>query len=151
MPQPQQSAPSAASPAPGTQAAPIATAPSPSTVQQPTATSRPSAPSRPSLPNPTQPPAARPGPPAARSPQVTEQRKQFLHSLTTYHKQNNIPLHPDVFNGEQDGAVKMGDYWVELVEVFMTVMRSGGISNVSCGCLQAVSQRSQRSVFGVRC
>jgi len=39
-----------------------------------------------------------------------------------------------IFNGERDGAIKMGDIWVEVVELFMSVLRVGGLKVVSTSC-----------------
>lgn len=71
-------------------------------------------------------------PPGARQPlALAEQRRQFLQSLVNWHKSNNIPPPPEIFNSERTGAIKMGDVWVEVVELFLTVLRIGGIDRVS--------------------
>lgn len=71
-------------------------------------------------------------PPGARQPiALGEQRRQFLQSLVNWHKTHNIPPPPEIFNSERSGAIKMGDTWVEVVELFLTVLRMGGIDRVS--------------------
>lgn len=61
-----------------------------------------------------------------------EQRRQFLMSLGTYYRASGTAPPPEVFNGERDGCIKMGNVaWVELADLFMFVMRAGGVSNVS--------------------
>jgi hypothetical protein len=65
---------------------------------------------------------------------IVEQRRQFLGSLMSYHRQRNLPVPTAIFNGERDGAIKMGDIWVEVVELFMSVLRVGGLKVVSTSC-----------------
>jgi len=61
---------------------------------------------------------------------LVDQRRQFLSSLISYHKQRNLKVPPEIVNGERDGAIKMGDIWVEIVELFMSVLRVGGLEKV---------------------
>jgi uncharacterized protein (UPF0248 family) len=61
---------------------------------------------------------------------LVDQRRQFLTSLISYHKQRNLKVPPEIVNGERDGAIKMGDIWVEIVELFMSVLRVGGLEKV---------------------
>jgi hypothetical protein len=61
---------------------------------------------------------------------LVDQRRQFLTSLISYNKQRNLKVPPEIFNGERDGAIKMGDTWVEVVELFMSVLRVGGLEKV---------------------
>ena len=61
---------------------------------------------------------------------LVDQRRQFLGSLVSYHKQRNLKVPPEILNGERDGAIKMGDTWVEVVELFMAVLRVGGLEKV---------------------
>ncbi|EIW70704.1 hypothetical protein TREMEDRAFT_61215 [Tremella mesenterica DSM 1558] len=68
-------------------------------------------------------PPNRPGP--------ADQRRQFLSSLAGYHKQMNLPLPTPIFNGEREGALKLGDVWLDVMEFFMAILRSGGITNIS--------------------
>lgn len=63
--------------------------------------------------------------------QMPDQRRQFLQSLVSWHKTHNIPPPQEIFNNERSGAIKMGDTWVEVVELFLTVLRMGGIDRVS--------------------
>lgn len=87
-----------------------------------------------STPTNTNTPTRPPGnlPPGARQPiALGEQRRQFLQSLVNWHKTHNIPPPPEIFNSERSGAIKMGDTWVEVVELFLTVLRMGGIDRVS--------------------
>jgi hypothetical protein len=49
----------------------------------------------------------------------------------SYHKQRNLRVPQEIFNGERDGAIKMGETWVEVVELFMSVLRVGGLKVVS--------------------
>lgn len=80
---------------------------------------------------PIRPPGALP-PGGARQPlAIGEQRRQFLQSLVNWHKTNNIPPPPEIFNTERTGAIKMGETWVEAVDLFLTVLRLGGIDRVS--------------------
>lgn len=62
---------------------------------------------------------------------LVDQRRQFLGSLVSYHKQRNLKVPPEILNGERDGAIKMGDTWVEVVELFMAVLRVGGMEKVN--------------------
>lgn len=89
-----------------------------------------STPSRPPPPTPSQIPPNRPNSTAAIRPPDANSRRQFLISLAGFHKSSNLPLPSDVFNGEKDGFVKLGDIWVEVVDIFMLVIRNGGISKV---------------------
>ena len=61
---------------------------------------------------------------------LVDQRRQFLSSLISYHKQRNLKVPPEIVNGERDGAIRMGDVWVEIVELFMSVLRVGGLEKV---------------------
>jgi hypothetical protein len=36
-----------------------------------------------------------------------------------------------VFNGERDGAVKVAGVWIDLVDLFMSIMRAQGVVHVS--------------------
>jgi len=83
---------------------------------------------------PSSPKAPSPGRPqaGARPPQtLAEQRRQFLSSLASFHKQYNLSLPREIFNREKDGAVKVGDSRVEMLDLFMLVMKNQGIANVS--------------------
>lgn len=73
-------------------------------------------------------------PGTARAMQMGEQRRQFLQSLQNWHKTHNLTPPPEIFNSERSGAIKMGDTWVEVVELFLTVLRIGGIDRVSLKC-----------------
>ncbi|ORY34098.1 hypothetical protein BCR39DRAFT_463099 [Naematelia encephala] len=75
--------------------------------------------------SPFTPTTATPGVRPARPPPV-DQRKQFLISLSNYHRISNSAPPPQVFNGERDGSVKVAGVWVDLVDLFMAVMRTGG-------------------------
>lgn len=61
---------------------------------------------------------------------LVDQRRQFLQSLVSYHKQRNLKVPQEILNGERDGAIRMGDTWVEVVELFMAVLRVGGLEKV---------------------
>jgi len=41
-----------------------------------------------------------------------------------------LKVPPEIVNGERDGAIRMGDVWVEIVELFMSVLRVGGLEKV---------------------
>ncbi len=76
---------------------------------------------------PAQPPGAKPQPAHQRA----EQRRQFMNTFNAFHKQYNLPSPREIYNGERDGALKVGDKWLELLDLFMFVMRNQGITNVS--------------------
>lgn len=95
---------------------------SPSAPHTPTANSA----STPTASNPARPP----NPQASRA-AIANQRQQFVQSLANYYRSNGIPPPQEVFNGERDGAIKVLGVWVDLVDLFMTVMRSQGVLNVS--------------------
>lgn len=60
------------------------------------------------------------------------QRKQFIQSLLSYHKQMNLTPPAEILNGPLPGQLQMGSYIVELVDLFMTIMRqAGGNAGVS--------------------
>lgn len=75
--------------------------------------------------------ATGPGPGPRPGSNLIEQRRQFLGSLLSFHRQRNIEVPSAIFNGERDGAIKMGDIWIEVVELFMAVLRVGGLKAVS--------------------
>lgn len=110
----------------------------PSVVPQPQTATIQSYPSRPTPSNtqnpsnPATPVNGQPRPPGGRVPVAAgDQRRQFLQTLVSYLNSANVPLPPEVFNGERDGSIKVAGVWVELVELFMLVMRVGGIAVVS--------------------
>ena len=70
-------------------------------------------------------------PPPVRPQSVADQRRHFVNSLHAYYKNNNLTVPPDIFNGERDGAIKIGGVWLDLVDLFLTVMKVQGIVNVS--------------------
>lgn len=74
---------------------------------------------------------------------LVDQRRQFLSSLISYHKQRNLKVPPEIVNGERDGAIRMGDIWVEIVELFMSVLRVGGLEKV---CLLIVGSCSSLGI-----
>ena len=61
---------------------------------------------------------------------LADQRRQFINSFAGFLKQFDLPMPREIFNGERDGAVKLGDSWLEMVDLFMMVMRNQGIANV---------------------
>jgi hypothetical protein len=75
--------------------------------------------------------ATGPGPGPRPGSNLGEQRRQFLGSLVSFHRQRNLEVPSAIFNGERDGAIKMGDIWIEVVELFMSVLRVGGLKAVS--------------------
>ena len=94
----------------------------------PAAGNNPSTPT--SMGTPIRPPGALP--PGARQPlALGEQRRQFLQSLVNWHKTHNITPPAEIFNSERSGSIKMGETWVEVVELFLTVLRMGGIDKVN--------------------
>ena len=68
--------------------------------------------------------------PPVRPPAQIDQRRQFLGSFTTHRKSIGLPVPSEMFNGERDGSVKMGVYWVDMLEVFMLFMKFGGVTKV---------------------
>jgi len=54
-----------------------------------------------------------------------------MNTFNAFHKQYNLPSPREIYNGERDGALKVGDKWLELLDLFMFVMRNQGITNVS--------------------
>ena len=62
---------------------------------------------------------------------VADQRKQFLHTLVGMHKQNGTVPPRAIFNGERDGSFKVGDVWLDAMELFMAVLKTGGVSKVA--------------------
>lgn len=88
-------------------------------------------------PNPTSLPQARP--PRA---SLQDQRKHFLVSLASFYKQNNIEPPVEIFNGEREGSIKLGETWVEVVELFLMAMRHGGIGVVGSFWLLRVRVQS---------
>ncbi|OCF36906.1 hypothetical protein I316_01504 [Kwoniella heveanensis BCC8398] len=84
----------------------------------------------------SQPPMRPPGQPGPGQPGVRpppnpgQQRLGFINSLAQFYKHSNQPLPTAIFNGERDGYFKVGDGWVDVVELLMAVMKSGGIMNV---------------------
>lgn len=58
------------------------------------------------------------------------QKQQLLNSLIAFFKSTNQPLPPEVFNGEHDGAFKLGGVWMELTDLFLAVFRLGGLIKV---------------------
>jgi hypothetical protein len=58
------------------------------------------------------------------------QKQQLLNSLVAYYRSTNQTLPPEVFNGEHDGAFKLGGVWIELIDLFMAVFRLGGLIKV---------------------
>ncbi|WWD17349.1 hypothetical protein CI109_101790 [Kwoniella shandongensis] len=80
--------------------------------------------------NPQQQPVRPPGQPGVRPPPTPlQQRQQFVASLAAFHRQTNQPLPPEIFNGERDGSFRVGDAWMDVVDLLMTVVKSGGIMN----------------------
>jgi hypothetical protein len=70
------------------------------------------------------------------------QRKQFIQSLLSYHKQMGQTPPPEVYSGPLPGAIQMGPYTVELVDLFMTIMRqAGGQAGVSLSAPQRSAAR----------
>ena len=123
---PPSSAKSNASPLPPTPSA-STTAGAPSNLPPPSVSTPPSANQIPgAMGSPVRPPLNAPRPPH----NLVDQRRQFLTSLISFNKQRNLKIPPEIVNGERDGAIKMGDTWVEVVELFMAVLRVGGMDKV---------------------
>lgn len=60
------------------------------------------------------------------------QRKQFVQTLFSYHKGIGQIPPPEILQGPVPGAIQMGQYTVELVDLFMTIMRqANGQAGVS--------------------
>lgn len=124
--------PAAPSPVPN-DAQPVLVAQQEKARQPPPARPPPSAPANSSASQPRPPPApgqAGPGRPSGRM-SVADQRKQFLHTLVGMHKQNNTAPPRAIFNGERDGSFKIGDVWLDAMELFMAVLKTGGVSKVA--------------------
>lgn len=84
--------------------------------------------SLPQPPHPTGPPQQQGGAPA----NIISQRKQFIQSLLSYLKQANLPPPQEIFLAPVPGVIQMGTYTIELVDLFMTIMRqAGGKAGVS--------------------
>lgn len=66
------------------------------------------------------------------------QKQQLLNSIVAFYRQTNQPLPTEVFNGERDGAFKLGGNWVELTEMFVMVFRLGGMTKVSSDASRSV-------------
>lgn len=58
------------------------------------------------------------------------QKQQLLNSIMAFYKTVNQPLPTEVFNGERDGAFKLGGNWIELTDMFIMVFRLGGMMKV---------------------
>jgi hypothetical protein len=60
------------------------------------------------------------------------QRAAFRQSMEGYHKSIGSPLPPEVWdNGVKEGAFHVAGVWVNLMDLFLTIMRAGGITSVS--------------------
>lgn len=60
---------------------------------------------------------------AAMAAAMGPQRRQFIQSLLSYHRNMGQTPPAEVFSGPLPGAIEMGSYTVELVDLFMTIMR----------------------------
>ena len=80
---------------------------------------------------PPQPMTATPGGPAqSRSvrppvnPQAyANQQRQFVQSLAGFMRSSNQPLPAEIFNGERDGSIKLGDKWFTVLDLFTHLVR----------------------------
>lgn len=93
------------------------------------------------LPNPQQPNTAMAGlppgmnarPPLVRPPQnPADQKRFFTNSLRVFLQAHQIPLPPEAYeNGQRECALKIGEEWLDLVDLFLFIIRAGGLQQVS--------------------
>ncbi|WVR07003.1 hypothetical protein IAU60_004042 [Kwoniella sp. DSM 27419] len=74
------------------------------------------------------PQAQQPGQPRP-PPTPAQQRSSFINSLAAFYRSTGQTLPPAIFNDDRIGYFKVGDGYVDIVELLMTVMKSGGIMN----------------------
>lgn len=77
-----------------------------------------------------------PGQPQGQSPRQplshVQQRQNFLKTFLGYFQNTGQQPPPAIFdNGEREGAFKIGDGWMDVIDLLMAVMKAGGILNVS--------------------
>ncbi|TYJ55697.1 hypothetical protein B9479_003602 [Cryptococcus floricola] len=61
-------------------------------------------------------------------PQHIQQRQGFLKSFAQYfHASGQTPPDAIFNNGEREGCFRVGEYWMDVVDLLMAVMKSGGI------------------------
>lgn len=77
-----------------------------------------------------------PGQPQGQSPRQplshVQQRQNFLKTFLGYFQNTGQQPPPAIFdNGEREGAFKVGDAWMDVIDLLMAVMKAGGILNVS--------------------
>lgn len=76
-----------------------------------------------------------PGQPQGQSPRQplshVQQRQNFLKTFLGYFQNTGQQPPPAIFdNGEREGAFKVGDGWMDVIDLLMAVMKAGGILNV---------------------
>lgn len=77
-----------------------------------------------------------PGQPQGQSPRQplshVQQRQNFLKTFMGYFQNTGQQPPPAIFdNGEREGAFKVGDGWMDVIDLLMAVMKAGGILNAS--------------------
>ncbi|OWZ60233.1 hypothetical protein C356_00248 [Cryptococcus neoformans c45] len=75
-----------------------------------------------------------PGQPQGQSPRQplshVQQRQNFLKTFLGYFQNTGQQPPPAIFdNGEREGAFKVGDGWMDVIDLLMAVMKAGGILN----------------------
>ncbi|KAL7421688.1 hypothetical protein Q5752_003457 [Cryptotrichosporon argae] len=100
----------------------------------------------PSLPRPPAQASAATGPAAVMRPMIPN-KQQFLQSLTHMYKMANQPPPAEVFNGEVEGAFKLGGVWIDLLDLFISASRAGGLFKFTQASQLAGQQLDQHAFW----